>query len=61
MRHPDRRVSERLTSSRDIRLTWNQAQAELDLAELNARMGGRFSRGQGLRLCSRGKEEEEKR
>jgi len=56
VRRPDRRVSERLTSSRNVRLTWNQAQAELDLAELNARMGGR----QGLRLCSRGKEEEKK-
>lgn len=41
----DRRVSEVMARSSDIRLTWDRAQAGLDLAEYNARVGGRFSWG----------------
>lgn len=41
----DRRVSDAMARSHNVRCTWNQALAALDLAEMNARYGGRFSWG----------------
>ena len=41
----DRRVSEVMARSSDIRLTWGRAQAGMDLAEMNAKSGGRWSWG----------------
>ena len=41
----DPRVSDRMAGCTDVRLTWARAQAGLDLAEYNAKCGGRFSWG----------------
>ena len=43
--NPDRRVAEVVANSRDVRLTWDRALMGLDLAEMNARHGGRWSWG----------------
>ena len=43
--NPDRRVAEVLANSKDVRLTWDRALMGLDLAEMNARQGGRWSLG----------------
>ena len=48
MRQPDRRVSDRMVESRDVRLTWPRAQMGVDLAEFNARCGGHWARGKDV-------------
>lgn len=53
MRQPDSRVSDVMARSLDVHLTWPRAQAGLDLAELNARSGGRWSLGR-LRAAGAG-------
>ena len=51
----DRRVSEVMARSSDIRLTWGRAQAGMDLAELNAKSGGRWSWGRLRTVEAKGK------
>lgn len=41
----DFRVSDVMARSNDVHLTWPRAQSGLDLAEYNARSGGRWSWG----------------
>ncbi len=45
MRQPDRRVAEALDRSQYVGFTWNDALRALDLAEYNARLGGRAGLG----------------
>jgi hypothetical protein len=44
-RQPDRRVADVLDRSNYVGFTWNDALRALDLAEYNARLGGRASWG----------------
>lgn len=39
----DRRVSDLMAGTKDLHLTWCKAQMGRDLAEYNARMGGKWS------------------
>jgi hypothetical protein len=45
MRHPDRRVAEAFDRVQYVGFTWNDAVRARDLAEMNARSGGRWSWG----------------